>query len=199
MPYHWILVPVISAGAGWTLYRVAIWLLFRPHEPHNLLGIRIQGFFPQKQQQLAEQLGRLAAQEFFSFGDIARKIADPANVQKIMPQIEEHIDLFLRVRLPAQMPVIGMFIGDKTISELKTVFTAEMETLFPVVMSGYMNTLQNELDLEKLIAEKLAGLSSQKLEQVLRKAMNRQFRLLELAGAALGFVVGIIAVLLAAL
>jgi uncharacterized membrane protein YheB (UPF0754 family) len=199
MPYHWILVPVISAGVGWIIYRVAIWLLFRPREPHNLLGIKIQGFFPKKQQQLSEQLGRLAAREFFSFGDIARRVADPANVQKIMPQVEEHIDLFLRVRLPAQMPVISMFIGDKTISELKTVFTAEMETLFPVVMNGYMNTLQEDLDLEKLIAEKLAGLSSRQLEQALRSVMKRQFRLLELAGAVLGLVVGIIAVLLAGL
>jgi uncharacterized membrane protein YheB (UPF0754 family) len=116
-----------------------------------------------------------------------------------MPQVEEHIDLFLRVRLPAQMPVISMFIGDKTISELKTVFTAEMETLFPVVMNGYMNTLQEDLDLEKLIAEKLAGLSSRQLEQALRSVMKRQFRLLELAGAVLGLVVGVIAVLLAGL
>lgn len=80
-----------------------------------------------------------------AFSDIQKKIIDPDNIKKMMPMIEEHIDHFLKVKLAKEMPMIGMFIGDKTITQLKTVFMAELEELFPVVMKNYMKSLQNEL------------------------------------------------------
>jgi hypothetical protein len=39
------------------------------------------------------------------------------------------------------MPMIGMFIGEKTINELKAVFITELESLFPVIMKSYLGNL----------------------------------------------------------
>ena len=113
-----------------------------------------------------------------------------------MPLIEAHIDGFLRVKLAQQMPVISMFIGDKTINELKSVFTAELETLFPVIMKNYMGQLQQDLDLEQIVIEKVAGFSSDKLEMVLKAIMSREFRFVEILGGILGFIIGVLQVLI---
>jgi uncharacterized membrane protein YheB (UPF0754 family) len=92
-----------------------------------------------------------------------------------------------------------MFIGDKTITQLKAVFISELEILFPTIMSNYMGNLQNELDLEQIITEKVSGFSSDKLEQILNTIMSKEFRFVEIIGAILGFVIGLVQVLISLL
>ena len=97
------------------------------------------------------------------------------------------------------MPIISMFIGDKTINELKTVFTGELETLFPVIMKNYMTSLKEDLDLEKIVVDKVSGFSSDKMEQVLNSIMSKEFRFVEIIGGVLGFVIGLVQVLITVL
>jgi len=190
------LIPLISAFIGWFTNWIAIKMLFHPREPKNILGIRFQGIFPKRQEQFAQKLGKMVSNELLSFQDIESKISNPANVQKLMPFVEQHIDHFLRVKLADQMPVISMFIGDKTINQLKAVFIAELTELFPVIMKNYMNNLQEELDLEKIVIEKVSGFSSDKLEDMLNAIMAKEFRFVEIIGGVLGFIIGLIQVLL---
>lgn len=194
-----LLIPIISAFIGWFTNWIAIKMLFHPREPRNILGIRFHGIFPKRQRQFAEKLGKLVSEQLLSFQDIEQKITHPDNLKKIMPHIETHIDQFLRVKLAEQMPVISMFIGDKTISELKTIFTAELETLFPVIMQKYMGSLQDQLDLEKIIVDKVSGFSSDKLEEILNAIMSKEFRFVEIIGGVLGFVIGLLQILISSL
>lgn len=194
-----LLIPIISAFIGWFTNWIAIKMLFHPREPRNILGIRFHGIFPKRQRQFAEKLGKLVSEQLLSFQDIEQKITHPDNLKKIMPHIETHIDQFLRVKLAEQMPVISMFIGDKTISELKSIFTAELETLFPVIMQKYMGSLQDQLDLEKIIVDKVSGFSSDKLEEILNAIMSKEFRFVEIIGGVLGFVIGLLQILISSL
>ncbi len=190
------LIPFISAFIGWFTNWIAIKMLFHPKEPKKILGITFHGIFPKRQKQFAEKLGKLVSNELLSFKDIEEKISNPANISKLMPFVETHIDHFLRVKLAEQMPVISMFIGDKTINQLKEVFITELTDLFPVIMKNYMNNLQEDLDLEKIVTQKVSGFSSDKLEQILNDIMSKEFRFVEIIGAVLGFLIGLLQVLL---
>lgn len=196
MSYVLVLIPFISAFIGWFTNWIAIKMLFHPREPKKLLGMTFHGIFPKRQRQFAEKLGKLVSEELLSFRDIEEKITHPANIQKLMPVMEEHIDHFLRVKLIKQMPVISMFIGDKTINELKTVFIVELESLFPLIMKNYMSNLQGDLDLEKIVVEKVSGFSSDKLEQILQSIMSKEFRFVEIIGGILGFLIGLVQVII---
>jgi uncharacterized membrane protein YheB (UPF0754 family) len=196
MTYGLILIPIISAFIGWFTNWIAIKMLFHPREPKKVLWFTIHGIFPKRQQQFAEKLGKLVSEELLSFKDIEEKITHPDNISKVMPQIEAHIDTFLRVKLPQQMPVISMFIGDKTINELKSVFLTELETLFPIIMKNYMYNIENQLDLEKIVIKKVSGFSSDKLEKILQSIMSKEFRFVEIIGGVLGFIIGLLQILI---
>ena len=196
MNYWLILIPLISAFIGWVTNWVAIKMLFHPRDPKKILGITFHGIFPKRQQQFAEKLGKLVSAEFLSFDDIEQKISNPENLKKIMPMIENHMDDFLRNRLGAEMPVISMFIGDKTISKLKESFMKEIEVLFPQVMKQYATNLKDELDLEQIVIKKVAGFSSDKLEEVLYQIMSKEFRFVEIIGAVIGFIIGVVQVII---
>ena len=195
---YWLLIiiPAISAFIGWVTNWVAIKMLFHPRDPKKILGITFHGIFPKRQQQFAEKLGKLVSAEFLSFDDIEQKISDPENLKKIMPLIENHIDDFLRNRLSNEMPVISMFIGEKTINKLKESFMKEIELLFPQVMKQYAANLKHELDLEQIVIKKVAGFSSDKLEEVLYQIMSKEFRFVEIIGAVIGFSIGLMQVLI---
>ena len=196
MNYWLILIPLISAFIGWFTNWVAIKMLFHPREPRKIMGITFQGIFPKRQQQFAEKLGRLVSAELLSFQDIESKITDKKNISKVMPVIEGHIDDFLRKTLSEEFPMLSMFIGDKTISNLKSIFMRRLEEIFPSTLQAYMGNLKQELDLEKIVVEKVAGFSSDKLEAILYQIMAREFRFVELIGAVLGFVIGLIQILI---
>lgn len=199
MNYWLILIPVISAFIGWVTNWVAIKMLFHPREPRKVLGITFQGIFPKRQQQFAEKLGKLVSAEFLSFEDIEQKISSPENLKKIMPLIENHIDEFLRHRLSNEMPVISMFIGDKTINKLKGALMTEIELLFPQVMKQYAANLKTELDLEHIVIQKVSNFSSDKLEEILYQIMSKEFRFVEIIGAVIGFIIGVVQVLITTL
>src|SRR6266496_334031 len=157
MNYWLILIPLISAFIGWVTNWIAIKMLFHPRHPRKIIGITLQGIFPKRQKQFAEKLGRLVSTEFLSFTDIEQKISDPQNLKKVMPVIENHVDDFLRSKLKDKIPVLSMFIGEKTITSLKEVFMQEIETIFPEVMKQFAGNLKNELDLEEIVIKKVAG------------------------------------------
>lgn len=196
MNYWLFLIPIISAFIGWFTNWIAIKMLFHPKKPVYFVGIKIQGIFPKRQQQFAEKLGKLVSEELLSFAEIEAKITRPENVQRIMPHIETHIDFFLREKLKEALPVINMFIGDKTIDTLKQTFLKELEGLFPSVMKNYMTQLEADLDLEKIVVEKVAAFSSDKLEAILTQIMSKEFKFVEIIGGVLGFIIGLLQILL---
>lgn len=196
MNYWLLLIPFISAFIGWITNWVAIKMLFHPRNPKYILGYNIQGIFPKRQEQFAQKLGKLVSDELLSFEEIEQKITDQENLKNILPQLESHIDHFLRVKLSDAMPMISMFIGDKTIEKLKSVFMVELEDLFPKIMKQYSGTLKTQLDLEQIVTDKVKKFSSDKLEQILYQVMAKEFRFVEIIGGVLGFLIGLLQILI---
>jgi uncharacterized membrane protein YheB (UPF0754 family) len=194
---NWLLlIPLISAFIGWFTNWVAIKMLFHPKEPKKFLFITFQGVFPKRQRQFAEKLGKLVSTELLSFREIEEKIVNPDNIKKLMPFVESKVDDFLRNKLSDAFPIISMFIGESTINQLKTIFMAELEVIFPEMIAAYMKNLESQLDLEKMVTEKVYGFSSDKMEAILNQIMTKEFKFIEVIGGVLGFIIGILQVLI---
>ena len=189
-----IIIPVTSAFIGYITNRLAVKMLFRPQKAVRVFGITLQGIFPAKQPQFAQQIGALVSSELVSFSEIEAKITSEESVKKIMPVAELHIDDFLRNKLKEAFPMIGMLIGEKTIGTLKTIFMNELETIFPVIMKEYVKNLQQDLDLEKMVAAKIAALPAGKLETAMYQGLKKELRQAGFLFGLLGFLIGLLQV-----
>ena len=169
-------------------------MLFHPRNPVNILGITIQGIFPKRQAQFAQKLGALVATELLHFDEIAERLKDPEQLQALNPTIESHIDAFLRVRLKEKIPVVAMFIGDNTIGKLKEGMMDEINVLLPEIISQYAHGIGERIDIEKMVTEKVANFSSDKLENILQAIMKKEFRFVEILGGVVGFLIGLLQV-----
>jgi uncharacterized membrane protein YheB (UPF0754 family) len=193
MNYWLLLIPILSALTGWLIIRIAIALFFTPITPKKIAGFTMQGIFPKMQPQLAVQAGQYAAKELAQLADgLEEKINDPAIFEKVKPVIEEHIDNFLRHKLKDQMPMISMFIGDKTIVTLKTVFIQEIESLFPQVMQQMAGNFKNELNLEKLVSTKIASLAPADIKTKFYGNFKNEIANASLFGAIIGLLAGLV-------
>jgi uncharacterized membrane protein YheB (UPF0754 family) len=192
MPFMQYILPLLlSAFTGWFVIWLTIKMLFRPHKPFSVAGFKIQGALPANQQLIAEKIGKLVSAEF-SFDNLQQKVTDPENFNKLKPEIEKHIDSFLRERLKVTFPMLSMLIGDKTITQLKTAFLTELETLFPALMKSYVANLEKEFDIEKMVSEKIAGFSISKTEDLIYTSAKKQLFKVQLLGAIIGLLTGLI-------
>lgn len=188
------LIPFISAFIGYFTNWIAIKMLFHPKNPVKVLGITFHGIFPKRQKQFAQKLGTTVATELLHFDEIAAQLKDPEQLKAINPTIENHIDTFLRVRLKEKIPVVAMFIGDSTIEKLKEGMMDEIGTLLPQVIGEYTEGLKAKIDIEKMVTDKVANFSSDKLEQILFAIMKKEFRFVEILGGVVGFIIGLLQV-----
>ena len=84
---------------------------------------------------------------------------DPFDALK--PLINEKLDDFFRHKLSAKLPMISMFIGDKTIEDLKAVFMEELALLFPMLITEFSVHLNKDLHaqwqqkLRKIVQQKI--------------------------------------------
>ncbi len=195
MNWWLIILPVSGALAGWLINSLAIKLLFYPYQPKKLFGFRVQGVLAKHRPSMAKRIGVFAG-ALFSIDSIEQKITDPGNLDRIMPVIEEHVDEFLRIKLPKEMPMISMFIGEKTVASMKKIFMQELVSLFPQIMKNYAGHLKTEFDPGKIVEEKITRLPMHEVEEIVTTQLSTTIRQFKIIGAAGGFVIGLIQVLI---
>lgn len=190
------LIPFIAAIIGWSTNWVAIKMLFHPKKPWTFAGIRIQGIFPKRQRQIAQQLGQIVANDLLRLEEITEKIQDPEQLKAVSPFIEQHVDNFLHVKLKEKLPVVSMFVGEGTLQKIKEGLMEEIDVLLPQVMGRFADNLSERVDIQKIVEEKVAAFSSDKLEELLVSVLSREFRFVEIIGGVLGFIIGVVQILI---
>ena len=196
---QFIELPLIAALIGWLTNWVAIKMLFHPKKRIKIGIFEIQGVFPKRQKIFAEKLGMVVAHDLFSSHDIKEKISQSNIDKEIKALIDKHINTFLNTKLKEAYPQIVMFIYNYIIRQFKDVTMKEIETLLPLVLNAYKQNIEKSLDvvdIEGTVASKVANFSSDKLEEILYSIMKKEFRFVEILGGVLGFIIGLIQVIL---
>lgn len=187
----WIYVgPLAGTLPGIMLVWLTRWLVFHPRRERRIGPLRLQGFVWKRRSAVTKKIAAAAA-EWFDMDALAAKMTAPESVEKILPQAEVKIDEFLRVRLVKAMPIVGMFIGDKTIGQLKTLFLQELKELFPEIMQAYLSGLQQEFNIALLVEQKLNQIPDEKISSLFNTVTDRIWRYAFVAAAIIGLLAGL--------
>ncbi len=106
--------------------------------------------------------------------------------ESMKPVINDKLDDFFRHKLSAKLPMISMFIGDKTIEELKEVFMEELALLFPLLINEFSAHLNR--DLQQQWQQKFRTILQQK---IIKASIPFRWAAFVL-GAIWGFVIALI-------
>jgi uncharacterized membrane protein YheB (UPF0754 family) len=192
----YLLLPVIAAAIGWFTNWIAVKMLFHPRKKIRILFFDIQGIFPKRQYAMAEKIGKLVASELLNTSDFKDRINDPKNLESINQSIEAKVDQYLDETFPTKYPMMSMLLGKKARLKMKGDFLKEVQSVTPVVIDKYMENLEGTFDVEKIVRQKVSLLSPITLENLIMGILKKEFQFIELIGAVLGFMIGVIQVLL---
>ena len=194
--YLYWLMPLISTLIGWGTNFLAVKMLFHPRKKINLLFFSLQGIFPKRKNEFSQKLSTVITQEFFSLPDLIQKIESAEVKENILLIIKKKINDYLNNDLKVAFPMLAMFLSPAIIDNIEKKIVDELEKSLPEIISGITKYLQDNLQLEKILYEKINSFTSERLENIIFDIMKREFKMIEFLGAIIGFLIGLIQVLL---
>ena len=92
--------------------------------------------------------------------------------------------------------MLAMVMNPELVATVKQAFMNEMQPFIASLVDSMSSELDEALDVHAIVEEKVANFSSDKLEEILFGIMRREFKFIEFVGAFLGFLIGLVQVLL---
>lgn len=192
MSWSWILTPLISAIIGWFTNWLAIKMLFHPQQPYYILGYNIQGVFPKRQHLIAEQLGTLISEKLFNTEELMQQLHLPDNIYHIIPDFDTYLDSFLRSKIKENLPLLGIFISEKNILKMRDSIVTELNALIPTAIQDFTHKIHTEIDVKTIVSSKVKKFSILQLEEMLQDIISHELRFVEIVGAVVGFLIGLL-------
>lgn len=185
-------MPILGAFIGWFTNFLAVKMLFHPKEPRRFLFYTFQGVFPRRQAALAEKLGEVVAEQLITAEEIGQQLATPVAKERVKRKVEEFLDAAIRQRLPAAIPMVGMFLTPDLIQTVKGAFAGDLDQFISGALKDLSGSLGETLDVRELVRAKVAAFSSDRLEELLVALMKKEFTFIEVSGGILGALIGVI-------
>jgi uncharacterized membrane protein YheB (UPF0754 family) len=95
--------------------------------------------------------------------------------------------------------MLAMLMSGDRAEKIKSFLLEQISGLNEELIDKLSNELEEELDVHRIVEEKVAAFSSDKLEEIIFSIMRREFKFVEMVGAVLGFLIGVAQVLLLSL
>ena len=189
------LIPLISALIGWLTNWIAIKMLFHPKKPVKVLFYTFHGLFYKKQKQLATNLSNVIEKKLISHNDIKEILTSETFIAHLKPIIDQELEKFIQEKLMGIHPMMAMIPGD-FLELIRSKLTEEIQLLLPKLLESAQTDLENILDIKNMVREKIENFNVGELEDILFTILKNEFKHVEYLGGIVGFVIGLVQVIL---
>lgn len=187
------LFPIIAAIIGFVFFKIAIQIFLSKNSNSKWALI---SFIKHEKNKAALQLSEYVQKEFFNEEKLKSMMSNPALFQKIKPEVEKHVDVFLKEKLLKKWPMISMLGGDEMIATIHQTLMQELEVIIPSLLSNYADGLLEKLQIDQMIQQKLDSFSDMQIYDILISRIWKISKMIPMLGAAAGFLTGMILLLL---
>ncbi len=181
----WIMLPVVGALIGYATNWVAIRMLFHPRKP----TWGMQGLLPRRQAELAKSVGDVVGNELVPVDDLLRGLDDV----DLTPHLAELLDQAISAKLEdlRRIPLIGGLVTPERIAQIRDSVLRQLKDKQPVLMERFKQVVKERIDIRKIAEEKLGAFDLERLENIVNRVANKEFRAIEFWGLVLGFIIGV--------
>lgn len=191
MFWQLLILATIGGVIGWITNLLAIKMLFRPLEPINipLINIKIQGLIPKRKSEIARSIGETVETELLSIEEIIDKLVTSNNMDDILLLLKNKITVIVSEHLPSIIPstfkgMISKYINDVIDQEGEKIVTEFIENITKKAASS--------IEISKMIEDKVNEFDTEELERIVIKIAKAELKHIEVLGAVLGFIIGIL-------
>jgi len=184
------LMPIVGGVIGWVTNLIAIRMLFRPRRPIRipLLGVTVHGLLPSRQEQLAQSIGRAVAEEIISLAEVLDRVDIPGLREELVAAVSRHVEERLQGSMARLLPSQWRAA---LVGYVQDVVARETGLLMDSLIERVRGRVEETIDLEALVAEKILALNLDELEALVIRLAGRELRAIVVLGAVLGFLIGL--------
>ncbi|MGB0839663.1 MAG: DUF445 domain-containing protein [Chitinophagales bacterium] len=85
------------------------------------------------------------------------------------------------------------FVKDESVKKsIKELTMNEIRRIAPIAINDFVEKAEEKIDIKQMVYEKVAEFSSDKLEEIVQAILEKEFKFIEIVGAILGFLIGLI-------
>ncbi len=195
MPIHsWILIlllPLLGGLIGWLTNWLAIRMLFRPRLPIRVFRWNWQGLIPRRQKEVARQAAAVLEEEILEKHLVRRELErmnfDPYIDELAARLVFESVGPRLR-----RFPILGSLVNDSILRALHRAAIREMHKEARPLIHKIAAEAEKHFNIRAHVQERVAGFDLDQLERVVRQVAHREFRAIEMMGAIVGLIVGVV-------
>ncbi|MEX0323426.1 MAG: DUF445 domain-containing protein [Puniceicoccaceae bacterium] len=190
-----VIFPFIGAGIGWLTNRLAIQMLFRPRKPVGIFKWKFQGLIPRRQEELAIRVSEIVETELFN-QHLIREQMKQIDLQPYLEQLATNIVWDRLGPRLKQIPLLGKMVNDKFLYNLNKLALESLIGETEPLLEKVSTEVEKQIAVRRIVEEKIHAFDLDQLEAIVRKLAHKEFRSIEILGAAIGFLVGLIQSLL---
>jgi len=190
MLHVWIASPLVGAVIGYITNRLAVKMIFRPIRPYRVLGVTVQGLMPRRQPDLAQKIGQVVGDHLIDSKDLMGAM-EKIDFESVLKRA---LDTGLATKLDElrRLPLVGSFLTEERVEDLKghavRGLVEHKDTLLQEIETG----IEDGLDIRSLVTEKVGAFPVERLEQLVLEVADRELRAIEILGAVLGALIGLL-------
>ena len=183
-------MPIVGGVIGWVTNLIAIRMLFRPRRPIRipLLGVTVHGLLPSRQEQLAQSIGRAVAEEIISLAEVLDRVDIPGLREELVAAVSRHVEERLQGSMARLLPSQWRAA---LVGYVQDVVARETGLLMDSLIERVRGRVEETIDLEALVAEKILALNLDELEALVIRLAGQELRAIVVLGAVLGFLIGL--------
>ena len=188
-PKAWIL-PVAGLFVGFATNWLAIKLIFHPRQPRKVGPLSVQGLFHKRQPEVAEAFSEVISTRILSADNIVQSVTESSGMVRMNTIVETRVSELIS-KYEAH-PMAAMVLPESQRAQMRGELLGRIQEEWPK-HGGFFHTFAGQaVDLKGELHERLASLDQESYEGVLRPAFQQDEWKLIAAGAALGFVAGVL-------
>jgi uncharacterized membrane protein YheB (UPF0754 family) len=186
-PNSWYLLPLIGVFIGWATNWLAIWMIFEPVEPKRIIGIKMQGLFIRRQQEVADVYALIIANEVITLNQIGEALTEGPQSDRTRHLIEGSMRPAVDRAVGSARPIVRMAVGTREYDELRdSIATEAVDYTTKPLQDKDFNREQSKR-IRVLIRDRMREMSHKDFSEMLRTVIREDEWLLYLHGAVLGF------------
>ena len=191
-PNSWSLLPVLGIFIGWATNWLAIWMIFEPVEPKKVLGIKVQGLFIRRQQEVADVYALIISNEVVTLNQIGLALTEGPQADRTRQMIETSMRPAVDRAVGSARPVVRMAVGTREYDALRESIATEAVDYTMTPLRDERFGREQSKRLRRLIRDRMREMSHKDFSEMLRTVIREDEWLLYLHGAVLGLAGGLL-------
>jgi uncharacterized membrane protein YheB (UPF0754 family) len=183
------ILAIIGAFIGWMTNVFAIKLLFRPFQPINILGFKLQGLIPKRKEDIAKNVGETIEQELVTIEEILDKIIEDVDKSDIKQLIQDKINTIIKEKLSVLIPPA---IKELILGYVNDFVKKNGDDMIDELTEKMIHKATQKVDISKMIEEKIIAFDMAEVERIVLEVAKKELKHIEYLGGVIGFVIGIV-------